>query len=88
MLLRVIPMICFEILSVFLRKLQKGKLGKHELLRCSVGNPCRGITLRHRVGCPYRGEAGVPKWHPSGTLQRSFAMPQHSNATLQRRHCS
>ena len=68
-------MICFEILSDFLRKSQKGKLGKHELLRCSVGNPCRGVALRRSVGCPRSREVGVLKWHPSGTLQRSFATP-------------
>ena len=53
MLLGVIPMIFFLILSEFWRKSQNGKLDKHGF-------------LRHRVGCPRRGEAGVPKWHPLG----------------------
>ena len=49
-------MICFEFLRSLEKNRKKGKprnLGKHELLRCSVGNP-------------RRGEAGVPKWHPLG----------------------
>ena len=73
MLLGVIPMICFEILSDFWRKLQKGKLGKQGLLRCSVGNPCcsvgnprHDVALRRSVGCPRRNESRVSKWHPLG----------------------
>ena len=54
-------MFCFEILSNFWRKSQKGEIGKSSIFG----------FLRHSVGCPLRGEAGVPKWHPSGTLQRS-----------------
>ena len=78
-------MFCFEILSDFWRKLQKGETGKSSIfgfLRHSVGNPCNGVgNPRRSVGCPRRGEAGVPKWHPSGTLQRSLATPWL-------RHCS
>ena len=59
-------MICFEILSDFWRKSQKGKLGKHGLLHRSVGNPCRGVALSRSVGRPRSDEARVPKWHPLG----------------------
>ena len=62
-------MFCFRFLRIFGQKSQKSKrenLGKHGLLRRSVGNPRRGVALRRRVGCPHCGEAGVPKWHPSG----------------------
>ena len=70
MLLGVIPMICFEFLRIFGEKSQNSKrenLGKHELLRRSVGNPRLGIALRLSIGCPRLSEAEVTKWHPSGT---------------------
>ena len=67
MLLGVIPMFCFEILSDFGENCKKGKLEKSGLfgfLRHVIGNPCRGVTLLRSVGCPRRGETGVPKWNP------------------------
>ena len=67
MLLEVIPMFCFGFLRIFGEKSQKRKrenLGKHGLLRCSVGNPCRGVALRHSMGCPSHGEAEMPKRAP------------------------
>ena len=72
MLLGVIPMLCFVVLRIFggnrksAKKKKERKLGKHGLLRRSVGNPRRGVALRHSVGCPRRGKAEVPKWHPLG----------------------
>ena len=48
-------------------------LGIIGLLRRSIGNPRYGIDLRQGVGCPHRGEAEVPKWHPSGTPRHSIA---------------
>ena len=97
MLLGVISMFCFEFLRIFGEKLQKSKrenMGKHGLLCRSVGNPCRGVALRHDVGCPrhgvgcpHRGEVGVPKWNPSGTPWHSFATSQR-RATPQRSCCS
>ena len=75
MLLGVIPMFCFEFLRIFREKSQKSKrenLGKHGLLRRSVGNPRRSVALRRSVGCPHRGEAEVPKWHPLGTPRSSY----------------
>ena len=68
-------MICFEISSDFWIKSQKretGKSGIFGFLRRNVGNPRRGIALHRRVGFPLRYEAGVPKWHPSGTPRRSY----------------
>ena len=47
------------------------KSGQFGFLRRSVGHSCRGVALRRSVGCPLRGEAGVPKWHPLGKLWRS-----------------
>ena len=70
MLLGVIPMFCFEILSDFWRKSQKGRenLGKHGLLRRSVGNP------RRSMGCPRLGEAfWPPRVRRSGGLHCSLA---------------
>ena len=58
-----------------------------ELLRRSVGNPRCGVALCRSVGCPRRGEARVPKWHPLGMLRHSLAMSQRS-ATPRRRHYS
>ena len=90
-------MICFEILSDFWRKLQKGETGKSgifEFLRHSVGNQHRGVGLHLSVGCPHRGEAEVPKWNPSGTPRCSFVRPQRSatfqrsSATPRRSYCS
>ena len=72
MLLRVILMFCFEILRIFGEKSQKRKtknLGKKGLVRCSVGNPRRGVAVLRR------GEAEVQKWHPSGMPRRSSATP-------------
>ena len=69
MLLGVIPMICFEILSDFWRKSQKGETGKSGIfgfLRRSIGNPCRGIAIRRNVGCPHRSEVGGAKMAPLG----------------------
>ena len=56
MLLGVIPMFFFEFLRIFGDKSQKSRrenLGKHRILRRSIGNPS--------VGCPSHGEARVPK---------------------------
>ena len=76
----------------FWRKSQKG--GKLEkswqigLLRCSVGNPRRGVDLRQGVGTLAVARPGSQKWHPSGTPRHSFATPrrramlQRSSATL------
>ena len=69
-----ISRVSFGFLRIFGEKSQKSKrenLGKNELLSHSVGNPHHGVALRRNVGCPHRGEAGMPKWHPSGTLRRS-----------------
>ena len=47
-------MFCFEILRIFGEKSQKRKtknLGKKGLVRCSVGNPRRGVDLSCSVGC-------------------------------------
>ena len=81
MLLGVIP--CFVL--GFWRKIVKVQklenLGIIGLLRRSIGNPRRGIDLRQGMGYPRRGEAEVPKWHPSGTPWRSIATPR-------RRYCS
>ena len=69
MLLGVIPMICFEFLRILEKNRKKGKpenLSKYGLLRCSVGNPRRGVALRRSVGCPHYGEAEVPKRAPLG----------------------
>ena len=82
MLLGVISMFCFLILSYFGEKSQKCNkmeiLGIIGLLRCSVGNPRRGVDLLQGVGYPHRGKAEVPKWHPSGTPRRSIAAPRRS----------
>ena len=83
-------MFCFEFLRIFGEKSQKSKrenLGKHGLLRHSVGNPRRDVALRCNMGCPQHSKAGVPKWHPSGTPQHSFATPQR-RATSRRSYCS
>ena len=53
-------------------------LGIIGLLCRSVGNPCRGVNLRHGVGYPHRGEAEVLKHHPSGTPRHSIAATQRS----------
>ena len=53
-----------------------------------VGNPCRGVALRRIMGFPHHEKVGVPKWHPSGTPRRSFAMPQQSAAPPRRSYCS
>ena len=97
MLLGEIPMFCFEFLRIFGEKSQNSKrenMDKHELLCRSVGNPRRSVALRHSVGCPcrnmgcpHRGEAGEPKWHPSGTPRHSFATSQR-RATPLRSYCS
>ena len=94
MILRVIPMFCFEILEKNSRSVKLENLGIIGLLRHSVGNPCCGVDLRQGVGYPRRGEAEVPKWHPSGMPRRSKAtplrrpMPQHSSTTPRRSYCS
>ena len=78
-------MICVEILSDSWRKSQKGETGKSGIfgfLRRSVGNPRHGVALHRNVGCPRRGEVGVPKWHPSGTPRHSFATSQRSATPL------
>ena len=90
-------MFCFEFLRIFGEKSQKSKrenMGKHRLLRRSVGNPRLGVALRHsvgcprrRVGCPHHGEDGVPKWHPLGTPRHSFATSQR-RATPRWSYCS
>ena len=75
MLLGMIPMICFGILRIFREKNRKRanwKSGHIWLLRRSVGNPRCEVDLSRGVGYPCRGEAEVPKWHPSGTPQRSY----------------
>ena len=67
-------MIFFEFLRILEKNRKKGKpenLGKHGLLRRSVGNPRCGVALCRSVGCPRHSEAEVPKWHLSGTLRRS-----------------
>ena len=46
------------------------------LLRRSVGKPRCGVDLRQGMGYPSRGEAEVPKWHPSGSLRRSYYSQQ------------
>ena len=74
-------MICFGILRICggnRKKRKSGKSVKIGLLRCNVGNPRRGVDLRQGMGHPHRGEAEVPKWHPSGTPRRSNATPQHN----------
>ena len=78
-------MIYFGILRIFGEKLKRKKAnwksGHIELLRRSVGNPCRD-------------EAEVPKRHPLGTPRRSKAMsrrrptPQRSSATPWRSYYS
>ena len=74
MLLGVIPMFCFGILGKIAKVQKMENLGIIGLLRHSVGNPRRVIDLRQGVGYPRRGEAEVPKWHPSGTPRRSIAV--------------
>ena len=46
-------------------------MGKIGLLR-------RNVDLNQGVGYPHRGEAKVPKWHPSGTPRCSKATPRPS----------
>ena len=36
------------------------------------------VDLRQGVGYPHRGEAKVPKWHPSGTPRFSIATSRRS----------
>ena len=71
-------MFCFGILRIFggnRKKEENWKIwAKIGLLRCSVGNPLCGVDLRQGMGYPRRGEAKVPKWHPSGMPRRSKAM--------------
>ena len=77
-------MFYFEILRSFGENCKKEEIGKSSVfgfLRRSVGNPSCRVALRRYVGCPRCGEARVPKWNPSGTLQHSFATPRH-------RYCS
>ena len=79
-------MFCSRILRSFGEKSQNRKTrksGHFRILRRSVGNPCCGVDLRQGVGYPHRGEAEVPKWHPSGMPRRSKAKP-HRRSTLQR----
>ena len=58
-------MFCFGIFGLFWRKIAKVQklrnLGIIGLLRCSIGNPRRGVDLHQGVGYPRRGEAEVPK---------------------------
>ena len=52
------------------------KSGHYGLLHRSLGNPRHDVDLHRSVGHPRHGEAGVPKWHPSGTPRRSGATPR------------
>ena len=52
--LRVISRVSFGFGVIFGEKSQKGKTGKSGIFGC------------RSVGCPHRGEAKVPKWHPLG----------------------
>ena len=57
----------FEFLRILEKNRKKkklGNLGKHGLLRYSVGNPRRSVALCRSVGCHHHSEVGVPKWHP------------------------
>ena len=77
-------MFCFRILRILekiVRVQKQENLGIIELLRRSIGNRCRGVDLRQGMGYPRRGEAEVPKWHPSGTPWRSIS-------ALRRSYCS
>ena len=55
-----------------------GKSGHYRDLTPQCREPRRGVDLRQGVGYPRRGEAEVPKWHPSGTPWLNIAMPHHS----------
>ena len=69
MFLGVTPMICFEFLRILEKNRKNGKpknLGKHGLLRRSLGNPRRSVAPCRSVGYPHRGEAEVPKMAPVG----------------------
>ena len=71
-------MICFWILSDFEEKSQKCKTGKIWALRAptpQLREPMHDVDLSRSVGHPRRGEARVPKWHPSGMPRRSGATP-------------
>ena len=72
-------MFCFRILRIFGGNRKKEENWKNPgiigLLHRSVGNPRRGVDLCQGVGYPHRGEAEVPKWHPSST-------PRCSKATI------
>ena len=71
-------MFCFGILE---KNRKSAKFGKSRHYRAPMPqrrNPRRGVDLLQGVGYPRRGEAEVPKWHPSGTPRHSKATPQHS----------
>ena len=57
-----------------------GKSGHYRigLLRRNVGNPRRGVDLRHGVGYPRCGKAEVPKLHPLSTPQCSYCSQRAS----------
>ena len=78
MLLRVIPMICFEFLRILEKNRKKGKpknLGKHE-------------PLHRSVGCLAAARLKGQKGPTSSTLRLSCATLQHSSAKPRLRHCS
>ena len=67
-------MFCFEILRIFEEKSQKTKNKKQSKLEIWA---YRAPTPQRReptpqCGMPRRGKAEVPKWHLSGTPQRSY----------------
>ena len=64
MILRVIPMFCFEILEKNRKSVKLKNLGIIGLLRRSVGNPRCGVDLRQGVGYPRCSEAEVPNGTP------------------------
>ena len=74
-------MFCFRILRILEKivKVQKQEnLGIIGILRRSIGNPRRGVDLHKGMGYPRRGEAEVPKWHPSGTPWHIISASRHS----------
>ena len=90
-------MFCFGFLRIFGEKSQKSKrenLGKHGLLRHSVGNLRLGVALRRSVGCLATARLRCPKGYPSGMPRRSKAtprrrpMPQRSSAMSRRSYCT
>ena len=71
--LGVISRVSLDFGVIFGEKSQKGKTRKIWAKRASTPR-CREPRPRHRPtpqrGMPRRGEAEVPKWHPSGTPRR------------------